>query len=191
MEAHAGPTPMSLRRDSLYAASYLVQDVIHIARESGPGGRGTVGETHVFPCSRNVIPGQVRLTIDMRHEDGSKLDEMDARLHEACEDLRQGGRTGYPVEVELTEVQHFPATPFDPAMVQAVQESAQQRGYPHQSIVTGAGHDAVYVATVAPTSMIFVPCKDGISHNELEDAKPEHLEAGTNVLLDTMLQRAG
>src|SRR5699024_11849987 len=136
-------------------------------------------------------PGQVRLTIDMRHEDGSKLDEMDARLREACEDLRQGGRTGYPIEVELTEVQHFPATPFDPAMVQAVQDSAQQRGYPHQSIVTGAGHDAVYVATVTPTSMIFVPCKDGISHNELEDAKPEHLEAGTNVLLDTLLQRAG
>src|SRR5699024_8577626 len=106
---------------------------------------------------------------------------MDTRLHAACQDLREGGRTGYATAVELTEIQHFPATPFDANMVQTVEDSAQRRNYPHQSIVTGAGHDAVYVATVAPTSMIFVPCKDGISHNELEDAKPEHLEAGTNV----------
>src|SRR5690625_786795 len=129
MEGHAGPTPMSMRRDSLYAASYLVQDIFHIATESGPGGRGTVGEIHAYPCSRNVIPGQVKLTIDMRHEDGAKLDDMDARLKAACESLRKGERTGYPVDIELTEIQHFPATPFDPVMIQAVQDSAQRRGY--------------------------------------------------------------
>ena len=191
MEAHAGPTPMPLRRDSLYAASYLVQDVVHIANDFSPDGRGTVGEIHAFPCSRNVIPGEIKMTIDMRHVDSKAIEQMDAQLRAACEDLRTGKRTGYKVDVELTDVQQFASTPFDTDLVDAVEKSARQRGYGNRRIVTGAGHDAVYVATVAPTAMIFVPCKDGISHNELEDAKPEHLEAGANVLLDTMLDHAG
>ena len=191
MEAHAGPTPMPMRRDALYAATHLMQEVVRIALDHAPGGRGTVGVANVYPASRNVIPGRVSFTVDLRHENADQLAKMDARLRAACQALASGATTGYEVDVQLVDVQHFPPTPFDPAMVQAVREQAASRGLSHMDIVTGAGHDAVYVATVSPTAMIFVPCKDGISHNEIEDAKPEHLEAGANVLLGAMLSHAG
>lgn len=191
MEAHAGPTPMPMRRDALYAATHLMQEVIRIALDYAPEGRGTVGVANVYPSSRNVIPGKVTFSVDLRHERADKLAEMDARLRAACTALANGTTTGYTVDVQLQDIQHFPPTPFTPELVNAVREQAEARGYSHQSIVTGAGHDAVYVARVAPTAMIFVPCKDGISHNEIEDAKPEHLEAGANVLLGALLERAG
>ncbi len=191
MEAHAGPTPMPLRRDALYASTHLMQEVVKIALDFAPEGRGTVGVANVFPASRNVIPGRVSFSVDLRHEDAGKLAEMDARLREACTALSEGRLCGFAVEVDLKDVQHFPPTPFASELVESVRGQAQARGYPHMSIVTGAGHDAVYMATVSPTAMIFVPCKDGISHNEIEDAKPEHLEAGANVLLGAVLTQAG
>lgn len=191
MEAHAGPTPMPMRRDALFAATHIMQEVIQIALDHAPEGRGTVGVANVFPASRNVIPGQVSFTVDLRHENADKLANMDQRFREACQVLAQGNTTGYPVQVDIQDVQHFPPTPFDPDLVRSVAHQAKQRGYTHQSIVTGAGHDAVHVAMVSPTAMIFVPCKDGISHNEIEDAKPGHLEAGANVLLGAMLAHAG
>ena len=95
------------------------------------------------------------------------------------------------VALELQLVQYNPPTPFDPALVDLVRKGASRLGLSAMDIVTGAGHDAVHMAMVHPTAMIFVPCKDGVSHNEIEDAKPEHLEAGCNVLLDAMLARAG
>ncbi|WP_459618084.1 Zn-dependent hydrolase [Bordetella sp. 2513F-2] len=190
MEAHAGPTPMPMRRDALYAATHLMQEVVRIALDHAPGGRGTVGVANVHPASRNVIPGKVSFTVDMRHPDADSLARMDARLREACKALQEGRTTGHPVSVELVDVQHFPPTPFAPDMIESVRRQAARRGYSHQDIVTGAGHDAVYVATVSPTAMIFVPCKDGISHNEIEDADPRHLEAGANVLLGAMLEHA-
>ena len=187
MEMHAGPTPMPVRRDALYAASFLLQAVIDIARAHPPHGRGTVGEIHAHPGSRNVIPGQVRLTVDLRHEDAQRLAEMDSQWRQVCQEVARR----HNVQVEIKDVQHFPPTPFDPGLVGKVRESAARRGLPAMDIVTGAGHDAVYMASVAPTAMIFVPCKDGVSHNEIEDAKPEDLEAGCNVLLDAMVARAG
>ncbi|MBB5215405.1 Zn-dependent hydrolase [Parapusillimonas granuli] len=191
MEAHAGPTPMPLRRDALYAATHLMQEVVKIALDFAPQGRGTVGVANVFPSSRNVIPGRVSFTVDLRHENADRLAEMDARLRRAVKALSSGDLCGYAVQVDLQDVQHFPPTPFAPELIDAVREQAQARGYAHMPIVTGAGHDAVYMATVSPTAMIFVPCKDGISHNEVEDARPEHLEAGANVLLGAMLTHAG
>ena len=95
------------------------------------------------------------------------------------------------MDVRVEEVVYFPPCRFDAQCVAAVREGARKGGYPSLDIVSGAGHDAVYVARVAPTAMIFVPCKDGLSHNELEDAKAEHLAAGCNVLLHAMLSRAG
>jgi N-carbamoyl-L-amino-acid hydrolase len=190
MEAHAGPTPMPLRRDALYAATHVVQEVVRIAHDFAPQGRGTVGVIGAFPASRNVIPGRVSCTIDLRHENAELLAQMDARLREACKSLADGSLCGYPVEVDLKDVQHFPPTPFAPELVSAIEEQAKARGYTHMPIVTGAGHDAVYMATACPTAMIFVPCKDGISHNEVEDADPAHLEAGANVLLGAMLTHA-
>jgi len=186
MEMHAGPTPMAVRRDALYAASHLMQEVIHVAQANPPHGRGTVGEVRVHPGSRNVIPGRVEFTADLRHPDPATLAAMDARWRAACAEAA----TRFGVQVEVRQVDEFPATPFAPELIGRVREQAQRAGYPHMDIITGAGHDAVYIATMAPTAMIFVPCKDGISHNEVEDARPEHLEAGANVLLGAMLDAA-
>jgi len=186
MEMHAGPTPMSIRRDALFAASYLLQAVVNIANANQPHGRGTVGEIHAHPGSRNVIPGQVRFTTDLRHEDEATLTRMDAAWRETCREIAEK----HGVTVDVKDVQYFRPTPFDPDLVDKVRQGAAQRGLAAMNIVTGAGHDAVYMAAVAPTAMIFVPCKDGISHNEIEDAQPGHLEAGCNVLLDAMVARA-
>ena len=187
MEMHAGPTPMAIRKDALFAATHLMQEVIHLANDNQPHGRGTVGSVQIHPGSRNVIPGQVTFTADIRHQDEATLDRMDQRWRQACIDAQEK----FGLQVQLTDIQYFKPTPFDPALVGMIRDGAASAGLSHMDIVTGAGHDAVYIASVAPTAMIFVPCKDGISHNEIEDAKPEHLEAGGNVLLAAMLARAG
>lgn len=187
MEMHAGPTPMSVRKDALVAACELVQTVIRIANDNLPHGRGTVGVLNVHPSSRNVVPGRVDFTVDLRHIDAETLDAMDQRLRESFAAIAQRHR----VELDLRLAQYNKPTPFAPDLVDMVRQSAVRRGLPAMDIVTGAGHDAVHMAMVHPTAMIFVPCKDGVSHNEIEDAQPEHLEAGCNVLLDAMLARAG
>jgi N-carbamoyl-L-amino-acid hydrolase len=186
-EAHAGPTPMALRRDALQAACGLMQQVHAIAMAEQPHARGTVGEVQVFPNSRNVIPGRVRFSVDFRHAAADGLDRMDAALRQACATLQAAGRCS----VEVQQVVDFPPAPFDAALVNAVRQGAERLGLPCMDLVSGAGHDAVYVARTAPTGMVFVPCKGGISHNEIEDAAPAHLEAGANVLLHAMLQTAG
>jgi N-carbamoyl-L-amino-acid hydrolase len=187
-EAHAGPTPMRLRRDALLTASGLVARVNEIAMAEQPHGRGTVGCLNVHPNSRNVIPGRVTFTVDFRHGDDDGLRRMHEALHEAVAAAERGAR-GISIAVE--QVVYFPPVAFDPALVDMVREAARRTGSEPLDIVSGAGHDAVHVAGTAPTAMIFVPCKDGISHNEIEDAAPEHLSAGANVLLHAMLQRAG
>lgn len=187
MEAHAGPTPMELRRDAMLAAAMLIQEVNRIALVHSPHGRGTVGWIENFPNSRNVIPGRVRLTVDLRAADEETLTAMDAALRRACEDLQ--ARTN--VETSLEQVVYFPAQAFDPELLGHIETEAGRLGLSAMPVVSGAGHDAVYLARVAPTAMIFVPCKDGISHNEIEDAQPDHLEAGCNVLLHAMLRTAG
>jgi beta-ureidopropionase / N-carbamoyl-L-amino-acid hydrolase len=187
MNAHAGPTPMPMRKDALLAASRLVGEVNHIALGEAPHGRGTVGFMQVAPNSRNVVPGEVKFSVDFRHPDDAGLKTMEQQLRKAC--ARVEGECN--VQVRMEEVVYFPPCRFDAGCVDAVRAGAQAGGYPSLEIVSGAGHDAVYVARVAPTAMIFVPCKDGLSHNELEDAKAEHLAAGCNVLLHAMLSRAG
>jgi N-carbamoyl-L-amino-acid hydrolase len=185
--AHAGPTPMEARRDALLAAALLVGEVNRIAREQGPDGRGTVGYLQVSPNSRNVIPGEARFSVDFRHPSAAGLAAMEGALRAACAAVARE----YRVEVAVDEVVQFPPCRFDADCVGAVRAAAQALGLSHRDIVSGAGHDAVYVARVAPAAMIFVPCKDGVSHNELEDARPEHLAAGCDVLLQAMLARAG
>lgn len=187
MEAHAGPTPMELRRDALLAAAEMVGAVNRIALEHGPHARGTVGCLTVHPDSRNVIPGKVTMTVDMRAPDDAMLTAMDKALRETGAAIAQ--RSG--VDIDVKQVVYFPPQPFEPRLVSAVRDGATALGLSAMDVVSGAGHDAVYLARVAPTAMIFVPCKDGISHNEIEDARPEHLEAGANVLLHAMLDAAG
>jgi N-carbamoyl-L-amino-acid hydrolase len=186
MEAHAGPTPMGLRRDALLPATELIQQIRAIAMREQPSGRGTVGYLNVFPNSRNVIPGRVQFSVDFRHPDDAGLLRMDEALREAI-----AGLSTPEVSISVNQVVYFPPQPFDHELVKLVREAAVKAGFSHLDIVSGAGHDAVYVARTAPSAMIFIPCKDGISHNEIEDALPEHLTAGANVLLQAMLARAG
>jgi len=186
-DAHAGPTPMEARHDALRGASRMVEAVNAIALRHAPDGRATVGFMQVKPNSRNVIPGQVTMSIDVRHPDDEALARMDRELREASSVIARELR----LERELRQVVEFPASHFNVDCVNSVQSAVEMLGLSSRKIVSGAAHDAVYLSRVAPTSMIFVPCKDGISHNEIEDARPEHIEAGAKVLLHAMLARAG
>ena len=187
MEAHAGPTPMALRKDALLAATRIMQDVVAAAHRHPPHGRGTVGMVQVFPNSRNVIPGRVKFSIDLRNSTDALVDAMAAEVKAFADQVAKE----HGVQVQIDMVSSYPAQLFQPECVEAVGRAAAKLGYSHMPAVSGAGHDAVYMAKLAPSGMIFIPCKDGISHNEIEDAKPEHIEAGCNVLLHAMLERAG
>lgn len=187
MEAHAGPTPMALRKDALLAATRIMQDVVAAAHRHPPHGRGTVGMVQVFPNSRNVIPGRVKFSIDLRNSTDELVDAMAAEVKAVADQVAKE----HGVQVQIDLVSSYPAQQFHPACVEAVGRAAAKLGYSHMPAVSGAGHDAVYMAKLAPAGMIFIPCKDGISHNEIEDAQPAHIEAGCNVLLHAMLERAG
>ncbi len=187
MEAHAGPTPMALRQDALQVAAQLMQEVVACAHRHPPHGRGTVGMVQVFPNSRNVIPGRVTFSIDLRNADDALCDAMDADIRAVA--ARISAQSG--LAISIAPVSNYPAQTFHADCVNAVARAAAGLGYSHMPVVSGAGHDAVYMARLCPTGMIFIPCKDGISHNEIEDAKAEHITAGCNVLLHAMLERAG
>ena len=187
MEAHAGPTPMNLRKDAMQVAAPIMQEIVACALRHAPHGRGTVGMVQVHPNSRNVIPGQVKFSVDLRNSTDALVDQMAAEVQAYAAAL--ASKTGLSIQFEL--VSSYPAQVFHKECVDAVAKAAQALGYSNMPAVSGAGHDAVYMARLAPTGMIFIPCKDGISHNEIEDAQPEHITAGCNVLLHAMLERAG
>ncbi len=185
MESHAGTTPIEGRRDALLGASLLVAEARRIG--SRPDGRATVGVIESKPQSRNTIPGRVFMTLDFRHPDDKQLAEMDAEMRASAARIAAEHR----LELGIEQIWYFPPTPFDAKCVEAVRSAAERAGMAHMDIVSGAGHDACYVAKVAPTGMIFVPCKDGISHNEIEDARKEDIAAGCQILLQAMVKRAG
>ena len=186
-DAHAGPTPMEARQDALIAASRLVLEVNRIARSHPDYARGTVGFLQVKPNSRNVVPGEVRMSTEFRNASDATLLAMVEEYRGAARRIESECR----VAIEMREVTYFPPSEFTPGLVASVRESARALQLSHRDIVSGAGHDAVYLSRVAPTAMIFVPCAGGISHNELESATPEDLAAGCNVLLHAVLARAG
>ncbi|MDO8310370.1 MAG: Zn-dependent hydrolase [Sideroxyarcus sp.] len=186
MEAHAGPTPMHLRKDALQVATKIMQEVVNIGNRYPPYGRGTVGMVQVFPNSRNVIPGEVKFSIDLRNINDELLNKMHEEILAFAE--KTSKETGLKIHTE--RVSYYPPCPFHPECVGAVRNATAKLGYTTMDVVSGAGHDAIYAARLAPAGMIFVPCKDGISHNEIEDARADHLEAGCNVLLHAMLDRA-
>ncbi|HXP76406.1 MAG TPA: Zn-dependent hydrolase [Stellaceae bacterium] len=185
-EAHAGPTPMRKRRDALVGSARMIDAVNRIGLAHSPHACATVGFVQVSPNSRNTIPGRVFFTVDFRHPEDAVLTQMDKELRAACAEV--AGAIGLAAEVK--EFWYFPPTPFDKSCVESVRKATETLGYPHMDIISGAGHDAVYMARVAPTAMIFVPCVGGISHNEIEDAKPEDLAMGCAVLLNAVLDRA-
>ena len=187
VESHAGPTPMARRKDALLGAARIVELVNSTCLDNAPVACATVGMMQVHPNSRNVIPGKVFLTVDFRHPDDDVLAEMDAALRSGVEKI--AGEIG--LEYELEQIFYYQPLHFDESCIAAVREGAAAFGYAAREIVSGAGHDACYMAKVAPTAMVFVPCIDGISHNEIEDAKPEWITAGGNVLLRAIVEKAG
>jgi N-carbamoyl-L-amino-acid hydrolase len=185
-DSHAGTTPPSARRDALVAAARVIDLVDRMMRARGEDGRGTVGQLFVLPNSPNVVPGEVRFSVEFRHPEDAELARLAAQFpREAGFIARDCGTT-----LTLTELFRMPAQPFDRACVDLVRDAAAKLGYPAREIVSGAGHDAVYVARRVPTAMIFTPCRDGLSHNEAESIEPEQAEAGCQVLLDVVLARA-
>ncbi|MFC0241411.1 Zn-dependent hydrolase [Rhodopseudomonas telluris] len=185
-ESHAGSTPMNLRRDALATLSEIVLAVERVATELG-NAVGTVGEAVIAAPSRNVIPGEIAFTIDARSADAAILAQLDARIRAAAAEIAAKRK----VEVTLDLVWRKEPTHFDTTLVGAVATAAETLGYANRRITSGAGHDACNLNAKVPTAMIFVPCKDGISHNELEDATQADCAAGANVLLHTVLSLAG
>ncbi|HWA42291.1 MAG TPA: Zn-dependent hydrolase [Hypericibacter adhaerens] len=185
-EAHAGPTPMKRRKDALVGAARMVGHVNRIGLEHQPYACATVGMMQVSPNSRNTIPGKVFFTVDFRHPDEAILNKMDAALRKACEDEARA----IGLSLDLKEIWYSPPVKFARECVSAVEGAAKSLGYAHMPIISGAGHDAVYLSRVAPTAMVFVPCEDGISHNEIENASKDDVAAGCDVLLRAMIERA-
>ena len=185
-DSHAGTTPPANRRDALVGAARIIDLVDRTMRARGDVGRGTVGQLFVLPNSRNVIPGEVRFSVEFRHPDEAELERI------ATQFPRDAGFIARDSDVALSLEQRvrIPAQPFDPACVGLVREAAARLGYPSRDIVSGAGHDAIFVAPHVPTAMIFTPCRDGLSHNEAESIEPDQAEAGCQVLLEVVLARA-
>ncbi len=186
-DSHAGPTPMETRKDALLAASRLVIEVHRIANTFPDYARGTVGHMMVKPNSRNVVPGAVSMTVDLRNAKDSTLKAMAQDLEKTIREIERETRTC----ITLKEVVYFPPSEFAPDLVSSVREGSRTFGYSHRDMVSGAAHDAVYMARIAPTAMVFVPCEGGISHNEIENARAEDIAAGCNVLLQAVVAKAG
>ncbi len=181
---HAGPTPMAMRRDPVSILAPLLGSLYELAERYGEQARLTIGDIKTLPGSRNTVPAQLVFSVDLRHPEQSALENMTTEFHTLCV------KTEGAVAVSVTPIWHSPAVQFNPQCITAISSACQQLGYAAQPIVSGAGHDSVYLSRIAPVGMIFIPCKDGISHNELEYASPEQLTKGANVLLHALLRLA-
>ena len=182
--AHTGATPMHLRKNALVGAARLIERIDTIAREHAPNAVGAVGLIENRPNSRNVIPGEVFFTIDFRHPDGKVLDAMETSLRAALADIL------LPMQLTYAETRIWDCPPvrFAPELIDCVRVGAAKAGFTARDMISGAGHDAAYIARVAPTTMIFVPCRGGISHNEAESTSCEECAAGAQVLLNAVLE---
>jgi len=190
-DAHAGTTPLVARRDALVAAARVIGLVDSLMREQGETGiddpgRGTVGRLYVVPNSPNVIPGEVRFTVDFRSPEDARIAWIAEVFPERAAALVAANRCA----LTLKTVFRVPAQPFDAGCVDLVRQAVKKLGFSSREMVSGAGHDAVHTATVIPTAMIFCPCKDGLSHNEAESILPEEAEAGAQVLFEAVVARA-
>ena len=183
-DAHTGATPMYLRKNALLGAARAIERIDAIAQAHAPAAVGTVGLVEVRPNSRNVIPGEVFFTVDFRHPDEALLDAMEREFRSALPEIMA------PLKLEYEEkrIWDSPAVKFDPALIECVRHGAEQAGHATRDMVSGAGHDAAYLARVVPTTMIFVPCAGGISHNEAESTTFEECAAGAQVLLNAVLE---
>jgi len=186
-EAHTGSTPMNLRVNAGLAMARILEMVQTVAMENQPGAVGGVGQVFFSPNSRNVLPGKVVFTVDIRSPDQAKLDGMRARIEAEAPKICDALGVGCSVEA----VGHFDPVTFDPTLVASVRKAAQDLGYSHMNIISGAGHDACWAAKVAPATMIMCPCVGGLSHNEAEEISKEWAAAGADVLLHAVIETAG
>jgi N-carbamoyl-L-amino-acid hydrolase len=184
---HAGPTPMPMRRDPWRAATVIIAGALALADRAAPWGRCTIGDMRAEPGARNTVPARLTFPIDIRHPDPAALEAMVVELRQLIDAACQPHR----ISPSLQQIWHMPATAFDPGLVDIIEQAAARLGYRHRRMVSGAGHDSLHTARFAPTAMIFVPCAGGLSHNEAEDATPQDLAAGADVLLQAMLAVAG
>ncbi|WP_313193620.1 Zn-dependent hydrolase [Shinella zoogloeoides] len=186
-EAHTGSTPMAMRVNAGLAMSRILEMVQTVAMENQPGAVGGVGQVFFSPNSRNVLPGKVVFTVDIRSPDQKKLDGMRARIEAEAPNICEALGVGCSVEA----VGHFDPVTFDPTLVATVRKAAEDLGYSHMNLISGAGHDACWAAKVAPATMIMCPCVGGLSHNEAEDISKEWAAAGADVLLHAVIETAG
>ncbi len=185
-ETHAGPTPMAMRRDPVPILAEIVPKIYQVAASEGDDSRCTIGVIRTHPGSPNTVPASVTFTIDVRHPEKRALERMDATLRSLAGQYDKGR-----CPVSLKRTWYSPPVKFADACIQAVAEAAAHCRYDSQPISSGAGHDSVYLSRVVPTGMIFVPCRDGLSHNELEHISSEQATIGANVLLHAVLKSAG
>jgi beta-ureidopropionase / N-carbamoyl-L-amino-acid hydrolase len=185
--AHAGTTPMRYRKDAFFGAAQMALEIERVIARYAPLGLVTVGQVQIANASRNTIAANLTFTVDIRHPDDAQLDAMERDLRAACTEVAAARGLGVAVAHCWTS----PATPFDAECVSLVAQAATALGFSNERIVSGAGHDAIHLARYCPTAMVFIPCVDGLSHNEAEDALPADVTAGTNVLLNAVAARAG
>jgi beta-ureidopropionase / N-carbamoyl-L-amino-acid hydrolase len=182
-EAHTA-TPMRLRKNALLGAARVIERIDAIASEHAPDAVGTVGLIENRPNSRNVVPGEVFFTVDFRHPDEKVLDEMERKFRASLSAIMEPLKLGYGE----TRIWHSPAVEFAPELIECVRAGAAKAGLTSRDMISGAGHDAAYIARVAPTTMIFVPCAGGVSHNEAESTSFDECAAGAQVLLNAVLE---
>ncbi|MDQ0421977.1 N-carbamoyl-L-amino-acid hydrolase [Peteryoungia aggregata LMG 23059] len=185
-EAHTGSTPMNLRVNAGLAMARIMEMVQGVAMSEQPGAVGGVGQVKFSPNSRNVLPGAVVFTVDIRTPEQAKLDRMRATIEAKAAEICAALGVGCAVEA----VGHFDPVTFDPTLVASVRKAAEDLGYSHMNIISGAGHDACWAAKVAPSTMIMCPCVGGLSHNEAEEISKEWASAGCDVLLRAVLETA-
>jgi len=183
---HAGPTPMEVRRDPFRGLTAIIDQLYALTETFGPWFRVTFGDIKAEPGSRNTVPEKLIIAVDLRHPEQEKLDQIDATFRQIADQVC----TELQLKHHIRDEWHSPAVAFDKECVEAVSNATHDLGYSNMSMFSGAGHDSVQISKVAPTSMIFVPCEKGISHNEAENATPEDLAAGCNVLLNAIIAMA-
>lgn len=183
--AHAGTTPMKLRKDALFGVAQMASQLEALAEQFAPKGLVTIGQLSIAKSSRNTIAGSVNFTVDLRHHQDEQIAAMEQQVQQRFAQVAEA--RGLTLNIE----RHWlsPATPFDPECVAAVRRAVEALGYPHQDIVSGAGHDAILLARHCPTTMVFIPCVGGLSHNEAEDIFPDDARMGCDVLLNAIVER--
>lgn len=185
-ESHTGSTPMPMRVNAGLGMARITQAVDEIAWNHAPLAVGAIGHCDVYPNSRNIIPGKVVFTIDIRHPEKQVIAEMEAEVRERAKEIADD--IGLQMDIEQTG--GFDPVKFDDGCVKAVRDAAVRLGYTHRDLVSGAGHDACWINRVAPTAMIMCPCVDGLSHNEDEEISPEWATAGADVLYHAVVETA-